>query len=560
MSGCGRYRSGRVLLACVLVSLCGQFCCSGRAEGQQPRAADVAYDSLTLVILGPVGPVMVDVQISVGNRAYRDWISGLLARVLDADADGRLGAAELSGLSPRVRAFAGITSAADFPTGDAGGLSASQFRSWFSARIPRLLDLVAQPQPADDAVRLVALLDLISDLAVSESELLSATRTLRFRDLDDDETFALAELMPYRDPLSQDAAVRPEVLSLPFLHVGDERSVADTAARLLLRYGRDGVLPAATLRLSGAAAEGHLSDDGLRAFLRAPACHLVLKFRLSDKANLSDVEAFPAPGADTFCQVEKVGRGRLMLKLDGMRMQLVARGGGANDRMMSKGYIGQEFSMADADRSQELSADEFSGLSASLARAGANLEFAAVDQDNSGGLSRKELFRSLDSEQAVVSGRVEMTVEQSGRTLFSLLDVNRDRRLTRREIRAGQSVLRQFDVNADGLFSELELGTEYSLSIGLGRSEYRRASADMAMNAAMMPGAADAVLPGTDNLAGPLWFRRMDRNQDGDVSPREFPGTAVQFQQLDTDADGLISSTEAGLAGSGKPAAADTGN
>ncbi|MFN9036783.1 MAG: hypothetical protein ACK5YO_10840, partial [Planctomyces sp.] len=220
MSGCGRYRSGRVLLACVLVSLCGQFCCSGRAEGQQPRAADVAHDSLTLVILGPVGPVMVDVQISVGNRAYRDWISGLLARVLDADADGRLGAAELSGLSPRVRAFAGITSAADFPTGDAGGLSASQFRSWFSARIPRLLDLVAQPQPADDAVRLVALLDLNSDLAVSESELLSATRTLRFRDLDDDETFALAELMPYRDPLSQDAAVRPEVLSLPFLHVG----------------------------------------------------------------------------------------------------------------------------------------------------------------------------------------------------------------------------------------------------------------------------------------------------------------------------------------------------
>ncbi|MFN9233532.1 MAG: hypothetical protein ACK6D4_02685 [Planctomyces sp.] len=44
------------------------------------------------------------------------------------------------------------------------------------------------------------------------------------------------------------------------------------------------------------------------------------------------------------------------------------------------------------------------------------------------------------------------------------------------------------------------------------------------------------------------------------MSPREFPGTAVQFQQLDTDADGLISSTEAGLAGSGKPAAADTGN
>jgi hypothetical protein len=37
----------------------------------------------------------------------------------------------------------------------------------------------------------------------------------------------------------------------------------------------------------------------------------------------------------------------------------------------------------------------------------------------------------------------------------------------------------------------------------------------------------------------------MDRNQDGDVSRREFPGTAVQFQQLDMDSDQLISVEEA---------------
>lgn len=71
------------------------------------------------------------------------------------------------------------------------------------------------------------------------------------------------------------------------------------------------------------------------------------------------------------------------------------------------------------------------------------------------------------------------------------------------------------------------------------------------MNPAMMTGAADAVLPGVENLSGPLWFRRMDRNQDGDVSWREFPGTSVQFRQLDSDADGLISSKEADAAGAG---------
>jgi Ca2+-binding EF-hand superfamily protein len=61
----------------------------------------------------------------------------------------------------------------------------------------------------------------------------------------------------------------------------------------------------------------------------------------------------------------------------------------------------------------------------------------------------------------------------------------------------------------------------------------------------MMASSADAVLPGAENLSGPDWFRRMDRNQDGDVSKREFPGTARQFAQLDSDGDGLISGAEA---------------
>jgi hypothetical protein len=44
---------------------------------------------------------------------------------------------------------------------------------------------------------------------------------------------------------------------------------------------------------------------------------------------------------------------------------------------------------------------------------------------------------------------------------------------------------------------------------------------------------------------GPLWFRKMDRNGDGDVSRREFLGTAEQFRKIDADGDGLISLEEA---------------
>ncbi len=540
MSGSCRVPGSGVFVAVLLMfsGLCG------RSEGQVQSAAAASFDSLTMVILGPVGPVLVEMQISVGNRAYREWISSSLAKALDVDADSRLSTKELSSLSPNVRGFVGLSSDADLPAMGADGLGAAEFRAWFSGRIPRLLDLIAQPRAADDAVRLVSLLDLNSDLGVSAAELDQMARTLRFRDLDDDETFALSELMPYRDPLSADSAVRPEVLSLPFLHVGDERSVTDAVQRLWLRYSGGERLPATTLRLPGVGEAEGLTRSDLQALLQAPKHHLTVRFRLSDKANLSDIEAIVTPGVESWCQVEKSERGRVLLRLDGMRMRLMARGGGANDRMVSRGFIGQEFSMADADRSQELSAAEYGMLSGSLARTGAVVEFAVVDVDGSGGVSRKELFRSLDCEQAVIAGRVEMSVEQSGKTLFSILDSNSDRRLTRREIAGGQARLAQFDANADDFFSELELGTEYSLTVGLGRSEFRREGAEQSMSP-MMAASADAVLPGAENLAGPAWFRRMDRNQDGDVSKREFPGTARQFAQLDSDGDGLISGAEA---------------
>lgn len=55
----------------------------------------------------------------------------------------------------------------------------------------------------------------------------------------------------------------------------------------------------------------------------------------------------------------------------------------------------------------------------------------------------------------------------------------------------------------------------------------------------------DAILPGTASGEGPEWFRRMDRNQDGDINRREFIGTAAMFAESDLDGDGLISASEA---------------
>ena len=60
--------------------------------------------------------------------------------------------------------------------------------------------------------------------------------------------------------------------------------------------------------------------------------------------------------------------------------------------------------------------------------------------------------------------------------------------------------------------------------------------------------------PRSRPAAGPSWFRKMDRNRDGDVSPREFLGTREQFDRLDRDHDGLLSPDEAKEASAGRPA------
>jgi Ca2+-binding EF-hand superfamily protein len=518
------------------------------AQRQTPSLAQA--DHATMIIMAPLGPVVADLRISVAKMPYRTWVSRFVATQMDVDKNTHLDSKELSLLTENVRRLGNISGpeeilAAAVKEPGAREVPTKQFVEWLQTRLPKSFDLIAQPQAADDAVRLTSLIDANLDASISDAELLNSLRTLRFRDLDNDETFSVSELMPYRDPRSQNAPVSPDVVNLPFYHVTDEASAKLAAERIVGRYGAEGTVAISTLRQQKLPEpDRRLSVDELAGILQQPKFHLTVDVKLSDRAGTSDIDVAISSSAESFCRTTDDKFGQTAIVADGLPLKIVARGGGANNRAATRGFLGQTFVMIDGDRNQYLDETEFAGILGAMQQSGANGDFATVDQNSDKMVTRDELFSFVERDLMAAASRIEVTVKQDGKTLFSLLDANQDRRLSAREIKSGSSILQKYDLNGDGAFAETELGTEYVLTLGLGRSELRRNSGMMTMQTMAM-NSGDAILPGLKGLDGPEWFRRMDRNQDGDVSVREFLGTSTQFAALDTDQDGLMSASEA---------------
>jgi Ca2+-binding EF-hand superfamily protein len=535
----------------------------GMAYCQQARQSR-AEDRATLIILAPVGPVFVDLHLTVSLIPYREWVAQFLAKDMDVDKSGRLDADELNLLTESIKQLIGVQSSSEIlkamnassvnaPSSDQVpvDVAVEDFVEWLRNHIPRAFDLIAQPQAVDDAVRLASLVDIDHDGAISEEELSVSSRTLRFRDLDNDETFSVSELLPYRDPRSQNAAVAPDAVSLPFFHVVDHESAGRAAERIVQRYGKDGRVPQELVRQSklnqaeAISAEKTLTAGEVLAIVEKPQFHMVMEVSLSVQANTSNIKVAISRDASEFCKPEvKQEFGQYSLAIDGLPLKVQALGGAANDRRNTQGYLGQTFVMSDADRNQYLAEGEFSGMIEALNRSGVNGDFGAVDFNGDKMVTRHEVFSFAKRDQMAVASRVQVSVKQDGKTLFGILDTNSDRRLSVREMRSGAELLKPYDFNRDNKFADSELGTEFVLAISLGRPEFRRSSGQGDMMSGGM-NSGDAILPGSDSLSGPEWFRRMDRNQDGDVSAREFLGTKGQFTRIDANSDELLSAEEA---------------
>jgi Ca2+-binding EF-hand superfamily protein len=123
---------------------------------------------------------------------------------------------------------------------------------------------------------------------------------------------------------------------------------------------------------------------------------------------------------------------------------------------------------------------------------------------------------------------------------------------TRRLERPAVEVLaRQFDRNGDGLVDREELRKFIMADSGEDLAIGRIALSAIPDLRPLLDADGDGVLSSEEIQAaavsafGPVWFTRMDRNDDGDLSRDEFLGSRAQFDEIDADGNGLIDATEA---------------
>jgi Ca2+-binding EF-hand superfamily protein len=565
--------SARIALVALVIAACVA------SLDQKTRGADLPEnvfavvpgdDVQDVVFLADTRPLFLRLHIRVGGVGFRTaWLDfiGRLHRYLDGDGDGVVTVQEglrgnwqqmIQALPQFVRADGGAGARATLLDSDPmdGQVSVAELARYVRTTI-RYDALGIQPGLAPDprAEALFAQLDLDHNgvLECAELAALAVDRCLARLDLNEDELIDLPELKPFENAnanqvLVATGRVTPGFANLVVL-LGNGAPAAPVINRLLGEYdraertggARNGRLSAAelgcpeeTLRRFDADGDGTLDSVELSGLLDEPVPDVELNVELGEPgsgANGSRIglagtprySVMPSPGSATEASSVVLG-----IEREGAAVVLAV-----DDNIVpGNPVLIRQFDMADRDQNGYVDRSESNNPAVALVQR----VFTIADRNGDGKLFKLELEAYVDRQSDAIASRIMLTVTDRGRTLFELLDSNGDQQLGLRELRRARQLVPALDCDGDGRIAPDEIPRRYSLGIGRGPTAARRPIV-------VDGSSAQGVAP---TRRGSTWFERMDRNGDGDVSPREFLGSRAQFQRFDRDGDGLIDSREAG--------------
>ncbi len=170
--------------------------------------------------------------------------------------------------------------------------------------------------------------------------------------------------------------------------------------------------------------------------------------------------------------------------------------------------------------------------------------FRDLDRDLDGKVYLPEFMEFLNPIARAAACQSRLNITGGGVDFFQSLDRDKDGRLSIRELRALRKTVSQWDRNGDKQIARDEFPQRFTLSVDRAQLTVQTAGQRRAATTARQrPGNSR---PQPDRSHGPVWFRMTDRNNDGEVSLREFLGRVEDFKDIDRDGDGLIDATEAG--------------
>ncbi len=526
----------------LLLSLAAAAQTSDAREDQSPRAVAVSQpDQRDLLLLLDDGPLHVRLRLAIRGaplaRSREQYIDGLM-KALDADGDGKLTRKEAA-QSPLFRTK-NRANANPFLEGlqNQAAMTRREVEQRIEARGGSLVSYHEVAASAKNDEEIFKLLDRDDSGVLEAAELIGAPDLILSKDTDGDQCVSFEEFVPPPpppDPMQVLLGNRPVTqLAKPAGLLG-EATNAVFISRVIKKYdrNRDQMLDAAEirwvperLRLLDSNGDGKLNALELNAISRAaPDAEMSVDLSAVEiEGGLVQLEGTSGKRLDDAGRVDyaKVGFEPAVITFSHRHLDPRARA--VEDAIRT-------FNLLDVDANGYLTRDE----TATRLRFEREL-FELIDADGDDKIFADEMRKYVEalSDPAATSCRVN--IYDAGFGFFMALDANADGRISERERRQAGPHLAALD--RDGVAGVRSNEPVRHFHIEFVRGMYQ-------LFGAVDQPASQALEFQRRQVAGPIWFQRMDRNNDGDLIWNEFLGPRWVFDQLDADGDELLDSQEA---------------
>jgi Ca2+-binding EF-hand superfamily protein len=551
----------------------------GSVLGPQPRivkppfrlpAGDLGIvDTYDVLFFGESRLIHLRVHLNVaGEPLSKRWMQQLKSYFdfLDRDGDGFLNPHEAefaftnAGVNDMLRsgfAYQRPDDAArmfkELDIDGDGRVSFDEFAAYYSPSAARVISASQSPvtdayaEPLTDA--LFKLFDTNKDGKLSRSELTAVEGLFAKLDADEDECLSALEMAPtvFRPARDENVETDGAMMTRPkaktigpagpsTMLVFPAGTIPDSIGEMILKkYAKSGSLQEAgnplgeeAFRFLDRDGNGEVSAAELRNYKRAPA-DLELDMTLGNKPGENVIRIRPrADGkqADVAAGFRFAGNETAMLTVEKQTIQLscytppgvygdTGRGTVLEFPKTKNGYV----------TDKEIVGPQYQSL---------RVLFDMIDRDGDGKLTKAEFDSFVSLQKSFTRLPLSLVYAAQTPSLFQLMDENGDGRLTVREVRSAWDRLIALEPLEKDYVTRAALKPQGALRFG-------RSSDVLGFS----PQSAYFQQPVRQAATGPLWFRKFDRNGDGEVSRSEFPGTREEFDRIDTNHDGYITVEEA---------------